>query len=62
MRAIYIDAGDADEYYMDVGAAALHEMLDGFGIAHRYERFHGRHGGMAHRYPIGYEYLARKLS
>jgi S-formylglutathione hydrolase FrmB len=61
LRAIYIDAGDADEYYMDLGAVALHEMLDGLGIAHRYERFAGRHGGVSHRYPIGYDYLARGL-
>ncbi len=62
MRAIYLDAGDADEYYMDLGAQALHEMLDQLGIAHRHERFHGRHGGMAQRYPIGYEHLARALA
>jgi len=61
LRALYIDAGDADEYYMDLGAVALHETLHELGVAHRYERFHGRHGGMAHRYPIGYDHLARAL-
>ena len=61
LRALYIDAGDADEYYMDLGAVALHEGLHELGVAHRYERFQGRHGGMAHRYPIGFEHLARAL-
>jgi len=62
LRAVYLDAGDGDEYYMDLGAAALHEILDGLGVAHRWERFTGRHGGMAHRYPIGYDHLARALA
>ena len=62
LRALYLDAGDTDEYYMDLGAAALHELLDSLGIAHRYDRFKGRHGGMAHRYPIGYDFLARALA
>jgi enterochelin esterase-like enzyme len=62
LRAIYLDAGDSDEYYMDLGARALHEILDGLGIEHRYERIIGRHGGMAHRYPVGYEHLARALA
>ena len=62
LRAVYLDAGDADEYYMDLGAAALHKTLETLEIPHRYERFAGRHGGMAHRYPIGYEHLARALA
>jgi len=62
LRAVYLDAGDSDEYYMDLGTRALHETLSRLGVEHRYERFPGRHGGVAHRYPIGYEYLARALA
>lgn len=62
LRAVYIDAGDADEYFMDVGARALHDMLDQLAIPHRYERFAGRHGGIAHRYPIAWDHLARALA
>jgi S-formylglutathione hydrolase FrmB len=62
MRAVYLDAGDSDEYYMDLGARALHESLDDLGVAHRYERFSGRHGGIAYRYPIAWDHLARVLS
>ena len=62
LRAVYLDAGDADEYYMDLGTAKLSEVLTGLGVAHRYERFPGRHGGVAWRYPIGYAHLARALS
>jgi S-formylglutathione hydrolase FrmB len=62
LRTVYLDAGDSDEYYMDLGARALHETLEALGVAHRYERFAGQHGGVSHRYPIGYEHLARALS
>jgi S-formylglutathione hydrolase FrmB len=62
LRAVYLDAGDSDEYYMDLGARALHESLDNLGVAHRYERFGGRHGGVAYRYPIAWDHLARALA
>jgi enterochelin esterase-like enzyme len=62
LRAVYLDAGDADEYYMDVGTAALSEVLTEIGVEHRHERFPGGHGGIAHRYPVAYEYLARVLT
>jgi len=62
LRAVYLDAGDSDEYYMDLGTRALHEAFDRLGVVHRYERFPGRHSGVAHRYPIGYAHLAQALA
>jgi hypothetical protein len=62
LRAVYLDAGDSDEYYMDLGTRALHETFERLGVVHRYERFLGRHSGVSHRYPIGYEHLARALA
>jgi S-formylglutathione hydrolase FrmB len=62
LRGIYLDAGDGDEYYMDLGTAALSQVLTALGISHRYERFAGRHGGVAHRYPIAYAFLATVLA
>jgi S-formylglutathione hydrolase FrmB len=62
LRAVYLDAGDSDEYYMDLGTQALHETFARLGVEHRHERFAGRHGGVAHRYPIGWEHLARALA
>ena len=62
LRAIYLDAGDADEYFMDVGTEALSEVLTELGVEHRHERFPGGHGGVAHRYPVAYDHLARALS
>ncbi|HVS44182.1 MAG TPA: alpha/beta hydrolase-fold protein [Candidatus Dormibacteraeota bacterium] len=62
LRALYLDAGDADEYYMDLGTEALSEVLTALGVAHRHERFPGGHSGVAHRYPIAYDHLARALA
>ena len=62
LRAVYLDAGDADEYYMDLGTSALSEVLTELGVEHRHESFPGGHGGIAHRYPVAYEHLARALS
>jgi S-formylglutathione hydrolase FrmB len=62
LRAVYLDAGDSDEYYMDLGTAALSAELSRLDVPHRHERFPGGHSGIAHRYPIAYEHLARALS
>jgi S-formylglutathione hydrolase FrmB len=62
LRALYLDAGDADEYYMDLGTEALSRVLTALGVAHRHERFPGGHSGVAHRYPIAYDHLARALA
>ena len=62
LRALYLDAGDADEYYMDLGTEALSQVLTALGVAHRHERFPGGHSGVAHRYPIAYDHLARALA
>ena len=62
LRALYLDAGDVDEYFMDLGTEALSEVLTAIGVEHRHERFPGGHGGVAHRYPVAYDHLARALS
>ncbi|HEX6116878.1 MAG TPA: alpha/beta hydrolase-fold protein [Solirubrobacterales bacterium] len=51
MRRIYLDAGRADEYYLDLGAAAFSRELDKIGAEHTLELFDGKHGGMTYRYP-----------
>lgn len=61
LRALYLDAGDADEYYMDLGAAALSQVFTELGISHRYQRHRGGHGGVGPRFPIGWDYLARAI-
>ncbi len=51
MRRIHLDAGTADENFLDLGAQALSRELDAVGAVHTLELFPGRHGGNAHRYP-----------
>ncbi len=51
MRRIYLDAGRSDEPYLDLGAQAFSDELTKLGIAHTFELFDGRHGGISYRYP-----------
>jgi S-formylglutathione hydrolase FrmB len=51
MRRIYLDAGKADEYYLDIGARAFAGELEALGVEHTLDLFDGKHGGIAYRYP-----------
>jgi S-formylglutathione hydrolase FrmB len=63
MRAIYIDAGKSDEYYLDLGAEAFRRELERIGVTDVFfELFEGKHGGIVWRYPIALGYLATRLA
>jgi S-formylglutathione hydrolase FrmB len=62
MRAIYIDAGRNDDYYLDVGATAFSAELDSLGVEHYFELFDGTHRAIEYRYPIALRYLAERIS
>lgn len=51
MRRIHLEAGNRDDYYLDLGARAFADRLDELGVEHTFELFDGRHGGISHRYP-----------
>jgi hypothetical protein len=51
MRRIYLDAGKADEFWLDLGAQAFSAELDKLGVQHTLELFDGKHGGLTYRYP-----------
>lgn len=62
-RAIWVDAGTSDEWYLDLGATAFHEQLLSLGVSdHHFELFEGTHRGIDHRYPAALQYLAERLS
>ncbi|MCC6619168.1 MAG: enterochelin esterase [Chloroflexi bacterium] len=64
LRAIWIDAGRSDEYYLDLGAEAFRAALEDLGIGEpivRFELFDGKHGGMTWRYPDAIGWLAERL-
>jgi S-formylglutathione hydrolase FrmB len=65
MRAIWIDAGTDDEYYLDIGAGALRAALAEIGVGEpvvHYELFDGRHGGIEYRYPLALRFLIERMS
>jgi Putative esterase len=62
MRAIYIDAGKKDEYFLDLGAEAYRRALDRAGVkAPFFELFEATHMQIEYRYPLGLQYLAKRL-
>jgi hypothetical protein len=62
MRAIYIDAGDHDEYFLDLGAEAFRRELEELGITDVFfELFDAGHGSIEYRYPLAIRYLAERL-
>jgi S-formylglutathione hydrolase FrmB len=63
LRAIYIDSGKRDEFYLDLGAEAFRSALARIGVTDvRFELFEGTHMGIEHRYPLALEYLAQRLA
>jgi S-formylglutathione hydrolase FrmB len=63
MRAIYIDAGTHDEFYLDLGAEAFRRELEEIGITDVFfELFDAGHGSIEYRYPKALAYLAERLS
>lgn len=62
-RAIWIDAGTRDEFFLDLGAQAFRAELAGIGVTDvHFELFDAAHGGIDYRYPMGLRYLAERLS
>jgi hypothetical protein len=63
MRAIYIDAGKKDEYFLDLGAEAFRRELEAIGVTDVFfEIFDATHMSIEYRYPLSLKYLAVRLS
>ncbi|TMD68544.1 MAG: enterochelin esterase [Chloroflexi bacterium] len=63
MRAIYIDAGKRDEFYLDLGAEAFRRELEKVGITDVFfELFDATHMSIEYRYPLSLKYLAERLT
>ena len=63
LRAIYIDCGRRDQFYLDVGAEAFRRALEGIGVTDVFfELFDGTHSSIEYRYPLALRYLAQRLS
>ncbi len=65
LRAIWIDAGKRDEWFLDVGATAFREALRGLGVAGdvvQFELFDATHMGIDYRYPLSLAWLAERIA
>ena len=63
LRAIYLDGGTRDEWYLDLGALAMRDALAEIGVTDVFcETFEAAHGGIDYRYPQGLAYLAQRLA
>jgi S-formylglutathione hydrolase FrmB len=63
LRAVYIDAGKSDEFFLDVGAEAFRRELERIGVTEVFfELFEGTHAGIDWRYPIALKHLAERLT
>ena len=62
LRAVYVDAGSRDEYFLDLGALAFRDALASIGVDDvRFELFDAGHGSIEYRYPLALRYLAERL-
>lgn len=63
MKAIYIDAGKHDEFFLDLGAEAFRQALQAIGVTDVFfELFEATHMGIEYRYPLSLKYLAERLT
>jgi Putative esterase len=63
LRAVYIDAGRRDEYYLDLGAEAFRRALADLGVTDVFfELFDATHMAIEYRYPLALAYLTERLS
>jgi S-formylglutathione hydrolase FrmB len=65
LRAVWIDAGKQDEYYLDFGATAFHRAAQDVGVPDErlhFELFEGTHGGIEYRYPLAVRWLCEQLA
>jgi len=65
LRGIWIDAGKADDYYLDVGAEAFRAALAAAGVPDeviRFGLFDGTHSSIDYRYPLALAWLCDRIA
>jgi S-formylglutathione hydrolase FrmB len=64
-RAIWIDAGTKDDFFLDLGATAFHDELARLGVDGdrvHFELFEATHAAIDYRYPMALAWLAARLA
>src|SRR5438105_3067778 len=62
LKAIYVDAGKKDEWFLDNGAVAVKKELDALGVACEFELFDAGHMSIEYRYPKSLAYICEQLA
>jgi Putative esterase len=65
LRAVWIDAGNRDDYYLDIGAQAFRAELATAGLPDDrvyFELFDATHAAIDYRYPLALAWLANRLA
>lgn len=61
-RAIWIDAGTRDQFWLDLGAIAFRDALADIDVEPtHFELFEATHSGIEYRYPLAVRHLAERL-
>jgi Putative esterase len=62
LRAVWIDAGTRDEWYLDLAATGFRDELAKIGVTDvQFELFDATHMGIEYRYPKSLAYLSERL-
>jgi enterochelin esterase family protein len=61
LRLLYLDCGQRDEFYLDVGMRLFHEALAARSIAHVYETHAGGHFDLNDRLDLSLEAISRSV-
>lgn len=65
LKAVWIDAGNKDEFHLDAGAVAFRRAVEAAGVSGdlvHFELFDGGHFGIEYRYPHALAWLAERLT
>ncbi|MGE5291869.1 MAG: alpha/beta hydrolase-fold protein [Micromonosporaceae bacterium] len=65
LRAIWIDAGTKDEWFLDIGAEAFRAALRDVGVADEvihFDLFDATHMGIDYRYPLSLRWLCQRIA
>jgi hypothetical protein len=65
LRAVWIDSGRSDQYYLELGAIAFNREVLAAGTPPdrvHFELFEGTHTGLTWRYPLALSFLAERLA
>lgn len=65
LRAVWLDAGTRDEWYLDLGTQAFRDQLRAAGLPDErvhFELFDAGHGGIDYRYPLALAWLCRRIA